>query len=222
MAADPTKCEVKIINGGVISEWTATFAEFKGLIKWSKPPMGCKQDNWKETMQKWLIVQFFVAAIVFPVQIVLYALAALLSGLDFVTPITSNLVGAVIGILVAFISAWVGWFMLIKREPNCCCCCICYIEGWKFQHLLYGLVMMLNGVSQILNAVNLLLAALDLMTANGAVYVVFYAVATALVAIYGITNLYLGMAAARYGAELAGVKLPEVPETKAETNEERV
>jgi uncharacterized membrane protein len=216
MAADPTKCAVKVINGAVISEWTATFAEFKGLIKWSRPPMGCTQPDWKETMQKWLIIQFFVAALVFPAQILLYAVAALVSGLDFVTPITSNLVGAVIGILVAFISAWVGWFMLIKREPNCCCCCICYIEGWKFQHLLYGLVMMLNGVSQILNAVNLLLAALDLMTALGPLYVVFYAVATALVAIYGITNLYLGVAAARYGAQVSGVKLPEVPETKPE------
>jgi hypothetical protein len=216
MAADPTKCAIKCMGCGVIKQWCGSFGEFKTLIKCSSPPLGCKQADWKEALQKWLIIQFFVAALVFPLQILCYVLAAILADLDFVAPITTNLVSVIVGIFVAFISAWVGWFMLIKRDPSCCCCFIAYVEGWKFQHMLYGLLMMVNGVSQILNAVNLLLAALDVMSVLGVPYVVLYGVSTALVAIYGITNLYVGVAATRYGAQLAGVKLPEVPEDKAD------
>jgi hypothetical protein len=213
MAADPTKCKVNVINGVIVNEWTGTFGEFKGLLKPAKPPMGCSQSDWKGTLQKWLITQFFVAVLVFPVQIVLYAVAAVLSGGDVVAIITGNIVSIIVGILVAFILAWVGWFMLLKREKSCCCCCILWFEDWKYMHLVFGILTTLNGISQLLNAVQALLAALELMGTNGLMYFILYAIAAGFVAIYAITQIYVGRAAIGLGQEIAGVALP-LPEGK--------
>lgn len=225
MAADPTKCKINVMSPAVISEWTGSFGEFKGLLKMAKPPMGCSQSDWKDTLEKWLIAQFFVASLVFPLQLGCYILAAILAGYASIITdiITQNLGGILGGIFGAFFTAWLGWFMLIKRQPNCFCCLIIWVEDWKFQHLLFGIVTILNGAQQLYNAVLApggLLDVFKLMDAMGMVYVILYIVATVLVAIYAITQIYVGRAALGMGQEISGVKLP-VPGDTVGAGEEK-
>lgn len=208
MAADPTKCKINVLNGTIISEWTGTFGEFKGLVKPEKPATACTQSDYKAMLQQWLIAQLVCACIVFPLQMVIYIVAAVVSGGSPGDVISAYLGSVIWGVIGAFLSAWLGWFMLIKRQPNCCCCCIIWIEDWKFQHLVFGLFSVFNGLSQLMNAINGLLAALDLMSGLGMLYVICYLVVAVLMAVYAICQIYVGRAAVGMGQEIAGVNLP--------------
>jgi hypothetical protein len=211
MAADPTKCKVNVVNGAIISEWTGSFAEFKGKVKPEKPDTACTQSDWKNMLEKWLIAQFVCACIIFPAQLVLYIVAAVLGG-GSIGDVISTYIGTIVfGIIGAFITAWVGWFMMIKRQPNCCCICIFWIEDWKYQHLLFGIYCVLNGCSQLWNAINAALSSLDYMDALGPVYVLLWFLAAALVAIYAVCLIYVGRAALGLGQEISGASLPSAP-----------
>merc|ERR1719409_1144872 len=61
-----------------------------------------------------------------------------------------NFNGLVGGCVGAFLSTWITWFCFVKREPSCCFCCVC-VEDFKFMHLIYGILLILNGVSQLYN-----------------------------------------------------------------------
>jgi hypothetical protein len=226
MAADPTKCKINVMSPAVISDWIGTFGEFKKLLKCAKPPMGCSQSDWKDTLEKWLIAQFFLASLVFPLQLGCYIIAAVTAGLptSMITELITQNLGTILGgIIGAFFTSWLGWFMMIKRQPNCCCCLIIYLDDWKFQHLLFGLVMVLNGAGQLYNvllAPGGLLDVLKLMDAMGMLYVILYIVATVLVAIFAITQIYVGRAALGMGQEISGVKLP-VPGDTVGAGEEK-
>jgi len=206
-------CKINVLNGAIISEWTGTFGEFKGLLKPAKPSFGCSSSDWKDTLQKWLIVQFFVSCFVFPAQLVLYIVAYISAGAPVGDVISAYLSPIITGVISAFLTAWLGWFMLVKREPNCCCFCIIWIENWKLQHLVFGILTALSGLSQLGNAVNALLGALDVMAGMGMVYVLMFAIAAGLTAIVAICQIYVGRAAIGLGQEIAGVNLtpPSVP-----------
>jgi len=220
MAADPTKCKINVMSPAVITQWTGSFGEFKKLLKMEKPPMGCSQSDWKDTLQKWLIAQFFVACLVFPLQLLCYVIASLSAGADFgfvlenfilTTRVLSNTLGGIFG---AFFLSWFGWYMFIKRQPSCLCCFIMWVEDWKFQHLLFGFVMTGIGIYHLYNAVDMLTAVVPLgqIFSLPIVPLIMYILATVLTAIFAITQIYVGRAALGMGQEIAGVKLP-VPNT---------
>jgi len=213
--AMPAECKPTLVNGTIFKEWTATYGEFKGLLKPAKPPMGCSQPDWSETLQKWLIVQFFVACVAHPLTVVLYALAALLGGGDVVAAITGNIVGVLWGIVSAFLTAWLGWFMLIKRQPYCCCVLILWFENWTYTHLLFGIFTLLNGVQFLLFGVRALLSSMDTMAADFVGFI-FNVAATAMFVIIAITQIYVGRAAVGVGQKIAGITLPAVTAGKGE------
>lgn len=150
-----------------------------------------------------------------PLTVVLYALAALLGGGDVVAAITGNIVGVLWGILSAFLTAWLGWFMLIKRQPYCCCLCILWFENWTYTHLLFGLFIVFNGVQFVLLGVRALLSSMDTMDSNFVGFI-FNVAATAMSVIIAITQIYVGRAAVGVGQKIAGITLPAVTAGKGE------
>lgn len=204
MAADPAGCKIQIINGEIFKEWTATFGEFKGLLKPAKPSMACTQSDWKAMLTQWLIFQCIMAMVCFPLRFIVGLVGAVVGGGDISLVLVPGIIAMVQNVITAFILGWVGWFMMIKREPNCCCLCIIWFEGWKYQHLLYGIITILNGAQALLNAVQALLSAI---TNYPFLWMIFVVVECVLVAIFAITQLYVGRAACGLGQEISGVKM---------------
>jgi len=185
--------QTSIINGKIINEWVGSFGEFKGLLKPAMPP--CSGLDQPETLTKWLTMQFWVGLIAHTVNFVLNFLNGFM--------LIGNLIS---GILGAFIVSWVSWFMLVKREPSCCCFCIIIIENWNLQHLVYGVLMLLYGIQWSLQALNLLLAALPGGVTSMAF--IYCAISFAVMVLYSITFLFIGISATKIGSKKAGVELP--------------
>jgi hypothetical protein len=187
------ECKTSIINGKIVSEWTGSFGEFKGLCKPAMPPFSGLDQT--EALTKWLVAQMWVGILVAVVNFVL-------SFLQGFMPI----VGLIQAILVAFIGAWVSWFMFCKREPSCCCFCIVIVEGWKQMHLVYGILMILQAVLSILNVVS---AFMTILSAGNATYLIYGGISLAITILYNITWFFIGLSATKIGAKKAGVELPE-------------
>jgi len=187
--------KVSIINGKIINEWVGSFGEFKGNLKPAMPPFsGLDQP---EALTKWLIMQFWVGLIAHTVNFVLN----FLNGFMLIGPLIS-------GILGAFIVSWVSWFMLVKREPSCCCFCIIIIENWNLQHLVYGVLMLLYGIQWSLQALNAVQAAMLLPGGVSSMGFIYSVISFAIMVLYSITFLFIGISAVKIGGKKAGVELP--------------
>jgi len=190
------ECKTSIINGKIVSEWTGSFGEFKGLCKPAMPPFSGLDST--EALTKWLVAQMWVGIFV---AVVNFVLNFLIQGNFFI-------VGLVQAILVAFIGAWVSWFMFCKREPSCCCFCIVIVEGWKQMHLVYGILMLLQAVLSIFRVV---LTFMDIMNAVevNTTSLILGGISLAITILYNITWFFIGLSATKIGAKKAGVELPE-------------
>ena len=63
------ECKTSIINGKIVSEWTGSFGEFKGLCKPAMPPFSGLDST--EALTKWLVAQMWVGIFVAIVNFVL-------------------------------------------------------------------------------------------------------------------------------------------------------
>jgi hypothetical protein len=189
------ECKKEIVSGKDVNEFLGSFGEFKGLLKPGMPPFK-GLDN-KDALSKWLQTQFWIGILAHTINFVLIMLNT-----------TKMAIGGLIGgIIGAFIGAWFSWFMLIKREPNCCCIFVFVITGWKQMYLVYGLLMMFYGAYNILMAVLGLLDALN--PAAGPTALIYNAISVAVMSLYAITWFFIGLTATKMGAKMAGVELPE-------------
>jgi len=150
-----------------------------------------------EALTKWLIMQFWVGLIAHTVNFVLN----FLNGFMLIGPLIS-------GILGAFIVSWVSWFMLVKREPSCCCFCIIIFENWNLQHLVYGVLMLLYGIQWSLQALNAVQAAMLLPGGVSSMGFIYSVISFAIMVLYSITFLFIGISAVKIGGKKAGVELP--------------
>jgi len=194
------ECKPQVITMPMINEWTATFAEFKGVAKPGPPPFS--GFDTKETLTKWLVLQMCVGIIAGIVNCVMNILNGYMG---------AGIQGLIQGVCISFILAWVSWFMLVKREPNCCCFCIIVIEGWKLQHLVYGVLMMLQALSTIGASVNMFLAVLSPAAGvtQGPMALVFQGVSLGVTIAHQITWFFIAWSAIKIGGKMAGVEIPD-------------
>jgi fumarate reductase subunit C len=195
------ECKTSIINPTIIMEWIGTLGEFMKMLKPSMPP--CSGLDNPDALAKWLIIQAWVGVLSAVVGFVM----------NFLSTQTFGIIGLAQGILIAFLGAWISWFMLCKREPSCCCFCIVVIEGWKQMHLIYGLLMILQAVLMIIQVVQIFL---DVLAVGDPTLLMYSAVTLAITILYNITWFFIGLSATKIGAKKAGVEIPEAPVGKSE------
>lgn len=198
------ECKTKLFDVGIVKEWIGTSGKF---IKVSVKPgcPGAPKDD-KESLTKWLVLQFHVMVLACIVNMV-YA--------GMLGAIGTAVVNVITGILSAWISAWFTWFAFAEREPSCCCFCIGHVEGWKHMHLVWGILLILSALSNVYNYLRAFLLVLDYGLQTMSVDFIIYAVAMVIYCIYGLTMLGVGVCLIKMGGKKAGIDIPATEVGKA-------
>jgi hypothetical protein len=188
-----------ILNIQIAKEWAGSSGDF---IKALKGPGVAKPAADANVLTKWLVTGFYLLILTHAVNIGFYVLGPATGG-GIVTGIT-NLISFAI---FAFLQTWIVWFSFAKREPSCCFCFIACIEDFQPMHLLYGILLVLNGVSQALTAVQALMGALAALTALAPIGIVTLIFAV-LYLLYAVSQICAGCCLVQLGSKKAGVDIP--------------
>jgi len=188
-------CKINVLSPGIVKEFIGSLGDFKGQIKPGIPP--CSNLDQTETLTKWLVAQMWVGIFAAVVSFVLWFLQGFMP-----------IVALVQGILIAFLGAWLSWFMFCKREPSCCCFCIFTVEGWKQMHLVYGILMLIQAIFMIWGVVNTFLNTLQI-AGGDTTTLAYVGINMVITILYNITWFFIGLSAVKIGGKKAGVELPQ-------------
>lgn len=184
-----------ILNIQIAKEWAGSSGDF---IKALKGPGVAKPAADANVLTKWLVTGFYILILTHAVNIGVYFLA---SPAFLVTGITNFITF----FIFAFLQTWIVWYSFAKREPSCCFCFIACIEDFQPMHLLYGILLVLNGVSQALTALQALSGALAVITSPLGIVTLIFAV---LYGLYAVCQICAGCCLVQLGSKKAGVDIP--------------
>jgi len=188
-----------IFNIQIVKDWAGSSGDF---IKALKGPGVGKPAADVNVLAKWMVTGFYVLILTHAVNIGYYALGPA-SGGGVVAGIT-NLISITV---VEFLKTWIVWYGFVKREPSCCFCFICCIEDFQPMHLLYGILLVLNGIGQALTALSVLQGAISALTALAPIGIVTLIFAV-LYVFYAVCQLCSGVCLVQLGGKKAGVDIP--------------
>jgi len=179
---------------GIVKEWFGTSGGFVAACK--GPGIGAPSED-PAVLTKFLVSGMYCLMLGHILFFVSGALNA-----------TMNLGGLVGGLLGAFLSTWITWFCFVKREPSCCFCCVC-IEDFKFMHLIWGILLILNGVSQLYNYILGPFGLLNMLSYITEPYALVFAIGVVFIVLYSLCVLGAGVCLVKIGGKKAGVDIPD-------------
>lgn len=171
---------VHVFDVNLAKEWLNTLKEYAGFLL--KPPLGImsiwnplRTESLKDWFTTWSVVQFWWGIVINIASVLLMVLLIDSSGL------ISAIVNSVVGVITAFLWAYIGWFGIEKKD-GCCCFVVVCITDMPLLYLIYGIWLILWGALAIVNSTLYISVA-----ALGFVYTICYGS-------YGVPLIYMGLA----------------------------
>jgi hypothetical protein len=146
--------KIHIFDIEFVKEYFGTCGEYIAIVKKPfqtipfKGIWSCNQSNWEDAFRTWGAFQVWLAGITI-------SLSNLLVIISFPEYIGGAIMNIIYGVLVAYITAHLGWFSVTKKDGCCCGCCVC-CSGQPVFILLMGIWCILWGLQAILGALTFL------------------------------------------------------------------
>mmetsp|Transcript_67208 Transcript_67208/g.176222 ORF Transcript_67208/g.176222 Transcript_67208/m.176222 type:complete len:207 (+) Transcript_67208:89-709(+) len=146
-------CTFHCLNIELAKEWFATTSEYLGFTL--KPfqqlslrqMFRCKDNDWAAALTAWCVVQFWVAVVIYPLEVIL----------SFVFrdgALAAPLVALVWQIVISYLSSHLFWFGAVKKQ-GCWWCLICCLQGPVLM-LIVAVICWLSALSLLLTAASLI------------------------------------------------------------------
>jgi len=188
--------QLKICDINIVKEFFGSFKDFLAIA--FKPGVSAPSDD-PAVLTKFLVSGMWVLILAHAINIGYWVLGG------WVATGIQNFIQFSIGSLMI---TWITWFAYVKREPNCFFVwCIC-VEDFKFQHLIWGALMLFWGVCQVLYALLGLMGSLKLILGlelGG----IFNAIASVLMGLYALIMVGTGLCLIKLGGKKAGIEIPD-------------